>query len=182
MKQPIALTLLLLLPVYIGCNYNQQIRELYTDQARLRAEINRTDSKIQKLEQKTQEDITQINQNLEQINRNLKEIREKLYELEKSITSQQGYSSSPDELYSQAKTYYANGEFRKAILAFQRFIDMYPDDRRVPESYLKQGLSLIKLRRNKDAVFFFRTLMEKFPESEEAKIAREKLKEIEKES
>ncbi len=182
MKQPIALTLLFLLSVYTGCTYNQQIRELYVDQARLRTEINGINSRIQKLDQETQEDITRINQNLEQINQNLKEIEEKLYELEKSINSQKGYSRSPDELYSQAKAYYINGEFRKAILAFQRFIDMYPDDKRVPESYLKQGLSLIKLGRNKDAVFFFRTLMEKFPESEEAEIAREKLKEIEKES
>ncbi len=118
---------------------------------------------------------SQIN-NLQQSNSKLKK---RLDELEKKgAFSGSPPAKSPDALHRIAESYYRGGKFEEAIFEFQRFIDTYPQDKRAPTSYLKQGLSLIKIRRKGEAKFFLETLIDKFPESEEAKIAKEELKEI----
>ena len=81
-------------------------------------------------------------------------------------------------MYLKAESYYQEGRYADAILEFQRFIDTYPQDKRAPNSYLMQGFSLINLGRKDEAKFFLETLIDKFPESEGAKIAREKLREL----
>ncbi|MGQ0793213.1 MAG: tol-pal system protein YbgF [Deltaproteobacteria bacterium] len=89
--------------------------------------------------------------------------------------------NSPDSastVYWIAESYYREGKFEESILEFQKFIDGYTKDERVPLSYLKQGLALISIDRNEEAKLFLQTLIDKFPKSEEAKVAREKLKEL----
>src|SRR3972149_1459499 len=107
-----------------------------------------------------------------------------IQEMEKTSGSEEADSlgsplvESPDALYLKAESYYQEGKYADAILEFQRFVDTYPRDKRAPTSYLKQGLSLIKIGRKDEAKFFLETLIDKFPKSEEAKIAREKLREL----
>jgi tol-pal system protein YbgF len=88
-------------------------------------------------------------------------------------------SKAPDAQYWLAESYYREGKFEEAILTFQKFIDTYPKDSRVPLSYLKQGLSLINIGRKEEARLFLQTLIDKFPKSEEARVAQEKLGELE---
>jgi Uncharacterized protein conserved in bacteria len=52
----------------------------------------------------------------------------------------------------------------------------------VPLAFLKQGLSLVNIERIEEAKLFLQTLIDRFPQSEEASIAREKLKELESKS
>ncbi len=87
-------------------------------------------------------------------------------------------ASSANDIYSKADTSYKNRNYEDAILQFQQLIDAYPQDWRVPNAYLKQGNALINLGRKKEAGFFFKTLIDKYPESAEANIARQKLKAI----
>ena len=46
----------------------------------------------------------------------------------------------------------------------------------MPDSYLKQGLSLINIGRRNEAMFFIENGINKFPESEEGKITKKNLK------
>lgn len=85
---------------------------------------------------------------------------------------------SANDLYSKADNSYKSRKYEDAILEFQQLIDSYPQDWRVPNAYLKQGNSLISLGRKKEAGFFFKTLIDKYPKSPEANIARQKLKAI----
>lgn len=85
---------------------------------------------------------------------------------------------SANEIYSKADNSYKNRKYEDAILEFQQLIDAYPQDWRVPNAYLKQGNSLINLGRKKEAGFFFKTLIDKYPDSPEANIAKQKLKAI----
>ena len=87
-------------------------------------------------------------------------------------------SPSANEIYSKADKSYKDRRYEDAILKFQQLIDNYPKDWRVPNAYLKQGNALINLGRKKEAGFFFKTLIDKFPNSPEANIARQKLKAI----
>ncbi len=114
------------------------------------------------------------------LERNYSEIYYKIGDIEESRTaSKPKKEKSADELYQEADKIYNKNQFQKAVLAYQVFIDTYPDDRRVADAYLKQGLSLIKIGSNKSATYFFKTLIDRFPGSPEADTARQKLKEIE---
>lgn len=81
--------------------------------------------------------------------------------------------------YQRANTLYSQGQYLNAILAYQVFIDTYPNDPKVADAYLKQGLSLIKIGRPDGAKFFFKTLIDRFPDSREAALAKQQLQQIE---
>lgn len=82
------------------------------------------------------------------------------------------------DLYQRADALYNEGQYLNAILAYQVFIDSYPNDGKVADAYLKQGLSLVKIGRTDGAKFFFKTLIDRFPESSEAAIAKQELEKI----
>lgn len=82
------------------------------------------------------------------------------------------------DLYERATALYNEGQYLNAILAYQVFIDTYPNDGKVADAYLKQGLSLVKIGRTDGAKFFFKTLIDRFPESREAAIAKQELEKI----
>jgi TolA-binding protein len=81
-------------------------------------------------------------------------------------------------LYERAEALYNEGQYLNAILAYQVFIDTYPNDGKVADAYLKQGLALVKIGRTDGAKFFFKTLIDRFPESAEAAIAKQELERI----
>lgn len=82
------------------------------------------------------------------------------------------------DLYQRANTLYNEGQYLNAILAYQVFIDTYPNDGKVADAYLKQGLSLVKIGRPDGAKFFFKTLIDRFPDSREAALAKQELEKI----
>jgi TolA-binding protein len=92
-----------------------------------------------------------------------------------------GGPAEEKDLYVRAGKHYNQGQFLNAILAYQVFIDTYPNDSRVADAYLKQGLSLVRIGRKDGAKYFFKTLINRFPNSPEAERAREELKSIESE-
>ncbi len=82
------------------------------------------------------------------------------------------------DLYQRATALYNQGQYLNAILAYQVFIDTYPNDSKVADAYLKQGLSLVKIGRPDGAKFFFKTLIDRFPDSREAALAKQQLEKI----
>ena len=92
-----------------------------------------------------------------------------------------GGPAEEKDLYLRAGKLYNQGQFLNAILAYQVFIDTYPNDSRVADAYLKQGLSLVRIGRQDGAKYFFRTLITRFPNTPEADRAREELRSIESE-
>jgi len=170
----LAMAICVLLP---GCAVKpEDIHDLYERQARLEAEIEKVSQNVEATKKDTDEKISRVEQNMCQ---SYLELKNRVDALEKKEARKVPPSpQSPDDLYSIAESYYREGKFEEAILAFQRFIATYPKDRRVPLSYLKQGLSLINIGKKEEAKFFLQTLISKFPKSEEARTAEEKLKEI----
>src|SRR3970040_359819 len=172
--------------IFLGCVASpDQVKEIYERQTMLETQIESLSKDIQEMEKKRDQQITKIQKNIEQVYSKLnKRLSKLLSKLEKTSGSEEADSlgsplvESPDALYLKAESYYQEGKYADAILEFQRFVDTYPRDKRAPTSYLKQGLSLIKIGRKDEAKFFLETLIDKFPKSEEAKTAREKLKEL----
>ena len=193
--KPISVIVPLMLIILAGCYPKTDgLQELYERQTALEA-------KIDKLSQELETGLNQISQDMDRVEGNQTKLAGDMLALKEKDTAAdkradkvpgkqnsknsksteykpKSPSNTPGALYTKAVTNYNDGRFEDAILDYQKLIDTYPRDKRVPEAYLKQGLSLINLGRKQEAKYFLNTLIDKYPNSQEAQTAREKLKTI----
>ncbi|MBF0202691.1 MAG: tetratricopeptide repeat protein, partial [Desulfamplus sp.] len=73
-------------------------------------------------------------------------------------------------------SYYREKWYEKAILEYQRVIEEYPRGNKVMAALLKQGYSFANLGEKGNARLILEELIRKYPQSQEAKSARDKLK------
>jgi len=71
--------------------------------------------------------------------------------------------------------YFAEQWYERAILEYEKVIKNYPDGNKVAGAYLKQGFAFEKIGENANARLILNELLSKFPDSNEAKIAKKKL-------
>jgi tol-pal system protein YbgF len=74
--------------------------------------------------------------------------------------------------------YYREKWYEKAILEYQKVIEKYPKGNKVPASLLKQGLAFSNLGDKSNSRLFLEELIKKYPKSNEAKIAKDKVKDL----
>jgi TolA-binding protein len=77
--------------------------------------------------------------------------------------------------YYQAEIAYRGGKYQDAIKDYDRVLEQYPDNNKVPVSHLHKGQALISLKQNDAGVRELRSLIQRFPNSPEAMQARSKL-------
>jgi TolA-binding protein len=153
------------------------INNLNTRQETLEAEVEKLASELEEIKIEKDKRISLMQQDIESVTKDYSTLKKRLDRLEKKAsTSGAPSAKSPDDLYSSAESFYHKGKYEEAIIAYQKFIDANPKDKRVPDAYLKQGISLIKLGRKKEARYFLQTIVDKYPESSEAQIAKVNLK------
>jgi tol-pal system protein YbgF len=75
------------------------------------------------------------------------------------------------------ETYYREQWYEKAILEYQKVIENYPDSNKIEACLLKQGLAFFNLGDKANARLILKELIRKYPKSNEAQIARQKVKE-----
>jgi tol-pal system protein YbgF len=73
---------------------------------------------------------------------------------------------------------YRERSYEKAILEYQKVIEGYPKGNKVAGALLKQAFAFLNLGDKDNARLIFKELVRKYPESAEAKIAKEKLTQI----
>jgi tol-pal system protein YbgF len=78
--------------------------------------------------------------------------------------------------YWMGETYYNEKNFEQAILEFQEVIKNFPDTGKVPAAMLKQGMAFTELGDPKSAAYIYKKLADEFPKTEEAKVAKDKLR------
>ncbi|MCP4745505.1 MAG: tol-pal system protein YbgF [Desulfobacteraceae bacterium] len=76
------------------------------------------------------------------------------------------------------ESYYREKWYEKAILEYQTVIEKYPKGNKVPAAMLKQALAFLKLGDKANSRLRLKELTKKFPNSSEARIAAQKLKEF----
>ncbi len=76
------------------------------------------------------------------------------------------------------ETYYLEKWYEKAILEYQKVIEKYPKGNKVPASLLKQGFAFAGLGDKANTRLILTELIQKYPKSNEAKIAKQKLKRL----
>jgi tol-pal system protein YbgF len=80
--------------------------------------------------------------------------------------------------YWTGETYYSEKKFEQAILEFQEVIRNFPGREKVPAAMLKQAAAFSEIGDAKSARFVLRKLVDDHPSSEEAKRAKDRLKEL----
>lgn len=78
--------------------------------------------------------------------------------------------------YWLGECYYAQKNFPKAAETFQRLLKEYPQGEKVPGALLKLGYALAEQKEQAKAAASLREVIEKYPTTDEAKLAKEKLK------
>ncbi len=74
--------------------------------------------------------------------------------------------------------YYSNGQYAKAVDCYTKVIDGFPKGNKAPAAHLKKGYALVELRQKAAATKEFNVLIRRFPSSQEAKRAKERLKSL----
>lgn len=161
-----------------GCAGNPfSINNLNSRQEELEAQVEKLSGELEEIKVEKDRRISLMQQDIESISKDYSTLKKRLDRLERQASPSGAPSAkSPDDLYSSAQSFYQKGKYEEAIIAYQKFIDANPKDKRVPDSYLKQGISLIKLGRKKEARYFLQTIIDTYPESTEANIAKVNLK------
>lgn len=83
-----------------------------------------------------------------------------------------------DARYGLAETYYARKQYDQAADEFRRVISMEPSGSRTPAAMLKLGLCHRAMQDNREARKVWEDLTKKFPYSDEAKVARQRVEEL----
>lgn len=84
--------------------------------------------------------------------------------------------NNEEAVYLRGESFFAKGQYKKAIADFSRFPESFSRSRRMPQALYKIGMSFDALGMRADAQPFYQELLEKFPESSEAKKARTRKK------
>lgn len=94
--------------------------------------------------------------------------------LEEFIRTQPQSELLPNAYYWIAEAFYAEKNFENAIVQFQDVIEKYPSHPKASAALYKQSLSFEALGEGKKAAALLKKLIEVYPDSDEAKLAREK--------
>jgi tol-pal system protein YbgF len=78
--------------------------------------------------------------------------------------------------YWLGECYYAKKNYTKAAIEFHKVLENYSTGDKVPSALYKLGLSLLELKSVGQANKYFQELIDKYPDTQEAKLAKEKLK------
>ncbi|MEE8537475.1 MAG: tetratricopeptide repeat protein [Acidobacteriota bacterium] len=80
-----------------------------------------------------------------------------------------------DALYWIAECHLSQNEYAKAVAEFDRLIQQYTTRLKVAASYLKKGLALLEASQVAQAVVQLQHVVQNYPHSDEAHIARQRL-------
>jgi tol-pal system protein YbgF len=76
------------------------------------------------------------------------------------------------------ETYYLKKDYEKAILEYEKAIVKYPEGDKIPAALFKQAYAFLELGDKTNARNLFKRVIEKYPQSEQAAIAKKKLETI----
>ncbi len=83
---------------------------------------------------------------------------------------------SDNALYWVGETYYKDRKFAEAVDAFDRVIQVYPKGNKVPAAILKKGFSYLELKNDQAGIKELRWVIQKYPSSDSAQVAKNRLK------
>jgi tol-pal system protein YbgF len=85
---------------------------------------------------------------------------------------------APNATYWLGEAYYVQKRFAQSILFFKDVSNTYPDDPKAADALLKMGYAYANLSQNDNARFYLQRLVEQYPASHSARLARERLQNL----
>lgn len=85
---------------------------------------------------------------------------------------------SDNAQYWLGEAFYVTRDYEQALAAFTRVSRDWPDSRKVPDALVKQGFALFELQRLTEARAVLNDVSKRFPGTEAARLAGERLKRI----
>ncbi len=77
-----------------------------------------------------------------------------------------------------AETYYQEKDFETAVLEYEKVMSNYPESGKVPAALFKQALAFLELGDKTNARNLLNRVIERFPHSDQAKMAKKKMEAI----
>jgi tol-pal system protein YbgF len=81
-----------------------------------------------------------------------------------------------DAQYLIGEVYFSQQKYPEAVSAYDRLLSDHAGGDKAAAAYLKKGLALLEMNRTADAVIQLQHVVSAYPKSEEARIARERLR------
>jgi tol-pal system protein YbgF len=88
------------------------------------------------------------------------------------------HERAPDAQYHLAETYYLDGDIEQAWTEFERVVEMYPRSPRAPIALFRAGFIAEEKRDRTKARQFYTRLRDRYPTSEEARQAADRLRSL----
>jgi len=85
---------------------------------------------------------------------------------------------APNALYWIGECYYSKGDYSKSVTVFESVTIDYPKSDKIVSAFLKMGYGYEKLKNNDMAKLYFKKVVEQFPYSPEASLAKVRLTDI----
>ncbi|UZP68030.1 tol-pal system protein YbgF [Desulfovibrio mangrovi] len=95
--------------------------------------------------------------------------------LDQFIGDNPNHSLVPNALYWMGETYYHEKRYAQAVLTFKEVVRRFPKHDKAAASMLKTGFSYEQLGDKSNARFYLQTLIEDYPSSSPAEMARKRL-------
>lgn len=83
-----------------------------------------------------------------------------------------------NSLYWIGECYYSQKMYQEAANTFERLTNQYSDGDKIPAAMLKKGFALIEMGKQSEGAGVLKELISKFPLSEEASLAQQRVREI----
>jgi len=83
-----------------------------------------------------------------------------------------------NSLYWIGECYYSQKNYQEAVSTFTQLITNYSDGDKIPDAILKKGYALIEMGKQTEGVDVLKELISRFPLSEEASLAQQKIKDV----
>lgn len=94
---------------------------------------------------------------------------------EKFLAEHPNHALVPNALYWMGETHYQEKDYADAVLTFRKVHQRFPKHHKAADSLLKIGYSYRSLGDKENARFYFNVLMEEYPDTRAARIAKANL-------
>lgn len=98
--------------------------------------------------------------------------------LQEFLSAYPDHELAPDARFYVAETYAEADEPRRALEAYSRVVELFPNSRRAASALYKSGLLERQQGNLEDARVFFSRVVNGYPDSDEADLARDHLREL----
>jgi len=99
-----------------------------------------------------------------------------LQELDEFIRLHPADDLADDAEFLAGEIYFSQGKYPESVAAYDRLLKEHAGGDKAPAAYLKKGLALLEMNRTADAVIQLQHVVTAYPKSDEARIARDRLK------